>query len=387
MMKIRFAVLAIFLGAGLGLSCGKGQGAPVSGTASFYNGPTPVGHLLGASKKRASPKAGPRFVQDGNWLLSPNKMILTVTSIQLQGDPMDPVSVNCQLTYDLSQPGLTKLSDCPITIPSGTYNSIAVGLAPTYQVLLNDTVSGFYTTSSGIQITSPAGGPTYFTVNTSNTTIYSTFAAPITISSSSTPTLSIVIQGLQFFRAQTASNAVTLGWSNANDGLDPHSPDMMASLDSLASVSFYSNTALVGTGATVGAICTGGLCSGPPYQGIIGLYVFYTAANAPSWLQMVPNGTQNNCPPIGPDGAFNNHQGYLGLDGTNTLGWAVPVDQNYTTWASEFSMPQQTMIGQSSTLKCLTITSDPAPAGGTFASGAPAIGGATYSSTMKLMAN
>src|SRR5262249_17821591 len=82
-------------------------------TGGFFSGATPAGHPAALRAVRANPFSTAVVPRDGNWYLSPDKMILTVTSIQLQGGPMAPVAVNCSLTYDRSQPGLTKLADCP----------------------------------------------------------------------------------------------------------------------------------------------------------------------------------------------------------------------------------------------------------------------------------
>src|SRR5262249_19137413 len=124
-------------------------GGSSSATVSFFSGATPAGHPA------ALRAVGPRVVpKDGQWYLSPDKMILTVTSIQLLGGSAGSVAVNCPFTYDRSQPGLTKLSDCPFAVAAGMYTGLNVEISPTYQVLLDDAADGFYSTSSGI-VTSP----------------------------------------------------------------------------------------------------------------------------------------------------------------------------------------------------------------------------------------
>src|SRR5262249_37268849 len=62
---------------------GNGSGA----TVSFFSGATPAGHP--GALPTISTAVVPR---DGRWFLSPDKMILTVTSIQLQGGPMEAVT-------------------------------------------------------------------------------------------------------------------------------------------------------------------------------------------------------------------------------------------------------------------------------------------------------
>jgi len=128
-----------------------------STTVSFFSGATPAGHPAALRAVRPNTLSMNVVPKDGQWYLSPDKMILTVTSIQLQGGPMDPVAVNCSLTYDRSQPGLTRLADCPFAATAGTYSGLNLEISPTYQVLINDSVNGFYSTSSGIVTSSPAG--------------------------------------------------------------------------------------------------------------------------------------------------------------------------------------------------------------------------------------
>ena len=89
---------------------------------------------------------------------------------------------------------------------------------------------------------------------------------------------------------------------------------------------------------------------------------------------------------MGSSGAFNG-RGYLGLDTTNTLGWALPTDNSFASYSSEFSMAQVITLGGSTTLKCKQISTDPAPAGGNFSSGAPAISSPDYAAGFVLVAN
>ncbi|HSV08963.1 MAG TPA: hypothetical protein VLI07_20775 [Candidatus Binatus sp.] len=347
-----------------------------SATVSFFSGATPAGHpaaLRGDRPSAVVPK-------DGQWYLSPDQMILTVTSIQLLGGSTGPVAVNCPFTYDRSQPGLTKLSDCPIAVTPGTYSGLDVEISPTYQVLINDSDNGFYSTGTGVVTSPPAGGAQYLTVTTTSLGVFSAFPAPIDVGPGASPTLSVVVNGLQFFRVQVNGGAVSLGWPDVGD-TDPKRPDMTVSVNALASVAFYSNQGI----GSAGAICTGGACSPPPLQGVIAAYVFYSSANTPTWIQLVLNGTPAGCP-IGVSGAFNGN-GYLGLDATNTLGWALPTDSSFSSYSTEFNMAQVTTLGGSTTMNCQQISTDPAPAGGNFSSGAPVISSPDYSAGFVLVAN
>ena len=97
------------------------------------------------------------------------------------------------------------------------------------------------------------------------------------------------------------------------------------------------------------------------------------------------NGTPSGCP-IGVSGAFNG-KGYLGLDATGTLGWALPTNSSFSSYSTEFNMAQVTTLGGSTTLNCQQISTDPAPAGGSFASGAPVISSPGYSAGFVLVAD
>lgn len=65
--------------------------------------------------------------------------------------------------------------------------------------------------------------------------------------------------------------------------------------------------------------------------------------------------------------------GYLGVDSSGTLGWALAKSTAWTEYAVEFNMKQATSLGAATTLYCKEIANDPAPSGGTFGSGAPSI--------------
>ncbi|MBI1908600.1 MAG: hypothetical protein HYS22_00285 [Deltaproteobacteria bacterium] len=386
-----FLAVLFFTSGGCGSSSSSSDDSvdTISGTASFLNGATPAtgsaGALTGVTLGQAAVTPS-----DGNWLLSPDKMILTLTSIGLvtsSGSNSGALSnTTCTITYDRSQVGLAKLVDCPFTVDPGTYASIILYFDATYQILISDSTNGFYTTSSGITTgASPSGGAQNLTVTT--TSSGSTFgntsylASPLTIAKGDTVTLSIVISGLQFFRVNVSGGTVGLGSSGSSD---PFRPDMTASVTAPASLGFYVapkiGTALSYNSSTAGA------------TGITSVSTYFSSATTPTFLVLGLNGTPDSCSPIGVSGAINGPPndntlgGYLGLDSNGVLGWAVPTDNKWTTYAAEFSMPQLTVLNQTTQLKCKKISTDPAPSGNTFASGAPNITSADYSTDMMLVA-
>ena len=392
-MSIRFlaisAVSLMMAASGCGGS-GNNSGTPVNATATFYNGASTAAHLALAKRADSAKRNSVARLSvpvDGIWRLSPSKVILTITSIALvQGGSSSPVSVNCPVTYDASQPGLAKLLDCPFTTTTGTYTGITIGFNTTYQVLVDDP-AGFYSTSTGIVTSPPGGGAQMLNVTTASqdaangTTI--TFPSPLNVTGD--VSLSVVLGGIQFLNVGVASGVVSIG-----SLIDPGYPALNVAVNSLAKLAYYTNAAV----NTAGSYCSGGNCGGsPPAQGIISALVFYTDATTPYSLGFYLNGEVDNCPPLSSLGAFDiAGAGYLGLDGSNTLGWALGISaagsSTISTYTSEFSMLQQSTVGGTTTLYCKTISADPAPSGGTFASGAPNISGsATVSVPMVLVAN
>ena len=66
--------------------------------------------------------------------------------------------------------------------------------------------------------------------------------------------------------------------------------------------------------------------------------------------------------------------GYLGVDAAGTICWATPVDATYAQYREICEMQTVTTIGGTTTLRCQTVTTAPAPTSGdTYASGCPTI--------------
>lgn len=383
-------------------SSGNNTSSPgsASGTARFFNGATPTSASTNISaKKQASIfKAGTATPTEGHWLISPNKMILTLTNVSLnasttsidgRSSSSNSGTLSCPVTYDLSNVGLAKLIDCPFTISPGTYSQIFLSFDATYQVLIDDSTNGFYTTSSGIMIGSPPeGGADYFSVTTSSSG--STFgntsylASPLTIADGDTVTLSVVLSGLQFFHIDVSSGVVTVGWPNSSYVDDPFRPDMTASVTSPATMGYYVAPE-IGTALSYNYTAA-------DVMNTSSVSVYYSSATTPTFLVM-GSGTPSSCP-IGISGLLNGAPtvdtpksgGYLGLDMNGVLGWATPTDDTWTAYGTELSMAQATTLNDTTTLNCKTISTDPAPSGGTFASGAPDTSSPEYTTKMVLVA-
>lgn len=394
----------------LSVSCGKNSGGGnVNVTARFLNGATPTPGSGGSWPETSGrTQALTGLPADGSWLISPNKLRLTVNSISLHsgtgagadaGNTTNANPANCVITYDISQVGLSKLVDCPFTLSAGTYRSTYIGFNATYDVLINDSTNGIYTDSSSpslLRTGSPPPTGAQFVTVTSNSS-GSTFGAggnlpqAITLNTGDSSTLSIVVNGLQFLKV-TISNSgaqAAFGWYGIGD---PFRPDMAVSFNAVGKIGYYVRTDI---NTALSYVAGGGGPARP--QGIDSVAVNYSSATSPSTLYLGFSGNPPGCntPPPGPrsvggviSGPPNGGGlgGYLGLDTNGVLGWALATDDSWATYATEFSMPQKSNLGDSTTLKCKNISSDPSPPGGTFASGAPNIATADYSANYVLVA-
>lgn len=378
------------------LGCGSNKGG-VNGTASFYNGPTPsaTARTLGGGRggggadtlRMARALSGPT---EGNWLISPDKMTLTLTQITLSGAEHGSTSnVNCPITYDLSQVGLAKLVDCPFEADPGTYNTLLLSFDSTYQVLIDDATNSIYSTASGLTGSAPAGGAQFFTVTTgsSGSTFGNTsYIRPaITVNQGDSISLSIVINGLQFFRAHVSSGGqIGLGLTSDHTPNDPFRPDMTGGVGTVAKLGYYVIPE-IGTALSYNR----SLVDLP--LGVTSVAVYYSSATTPTTLFTNLNDTPAGCT-IGAGGVINGSPsgghggGYLGLDASSgTLAWAEPTDSNWTSYGSVMTMAQATTLGATTTLKCKPTSADPAPSGGVFST-APDMTNPTYTQTLKLVA-
>jgi hypothetical protein len=264
--------------------------------------------------------------------------------------PLTPV--NCPVTWDRTMPGLTELGDCTFDVPPGTYDRINVNFSTSITTLIED--DGFYSTATGVQTTAPTGGavPYAWTIGTGFNNIVEPLGTTLTVAANDTVDLSIVLSGLQSFRATVNNGAVTP---------DPMRPDLVATAGTLAGINYYVSQAL----GTAASFCAGG-CTAPP-TGITAVSVYYPAATTVTMVGLGLNGTPNNCGPIMPS-FIDDPKAYIGLDSSGNIGVALSGD-NYSSYSALLTMRQTT----NTTLYCQNSTTDPMPAGGSFASGAPTI--------------
>lgn len=343
-----------------------GSDSPVRATVQFLNGPTPAAAPLitGGANASVASAASP-----GQWLLSPDKVTLHVTKIRLTGDEMDAETVSCDVTYDKSRPGLTQLLGCAFKVPQGTYDGIELAISTGYEVLVNDATNGFFTNGTGIVTTSPAGGATstlaVLTGGNNGEISYGTipFPVPVHVEDTTDLTINVAVNALQFFKATVTSGGVTIGHS----GSDAGKPDLVATVGPLARLSFYSSQGVNSAGSYCAASCTNAAPTG-----ITSVSVYYTEPNLPYSVRTQFSVAPALCGPFGVSYSYD-PRSYLGQDASGAIGWAVPSDNTYAAYALEMRMTQVSTLGGTTTLYCKNRTTDPAPAGGSYASGAPSI--------------
>src|SRR5439155_24944820 len=79
--------------------------------------------------------------------------------------------------------------------------------------------------------------------------------------------------------------------------------------------------------------------------------------------------------------------GWLGKDANNVISWVLPTDSSWSVYNAYYVMAEQTVIGQTTSLKCRVTSAPPPPADGkTYASGAPVMATSDKTVTLRLLA-
>jgi len=343
-----------------------GGGGSVPGTARIVNGASPVGTALFA------PPPPPAPPENGQWLASPKHLEMKLITIGLSPNG-GLITVDCPVVYDSMQPGGVQLGECPFTLPPGTYDTLDVGFSTDVKVIIDDAAAGLFTTSTGVQITEPVGGAqevTYKIGGMTGETRLSPIKLPqaLTVAEGDSVLVSVVIDALQSMRVTVNGTAVTLGHTGSPYPNDPGRPDMVATAGQVAKIKTYVSASL----GTAGSYCAG-MCTTPPTQGITAVSVFYTSTSSVGMVNLRLNGTPQTCAMNLYPAFVNIAESYVGLDTNKVAGWAVFGQQDFKTYSAVFAMPQVTDITDTTDLYCQNTTTDPAPSGGSFASGAPAI--------------
>jgi len=142
---------------------------------------------------------------------------------------------------------------------------------------------------------------------------------------------------------------------------------LVPSVSGAGKVEFYSPT-----GTALDA-----LMPGPTDDESGSVRVFYASPGQPSYVfSPVPGPSQawNVSPASSPANDGFRAGGYLGLDASGTLCWALPTDYTYAQYSELCEMPVVATVGSTTTLSCQHLSSVPPPVSGdTYASGCPPI--------------
>jgi hypothetical protein len=354
-------------------ACG---GPTVPGTLRVVMGPTP---------DLAARPAGPPV--DGPWLLSPRHMTVHVRDLLLSPDG-DATAFgelrDCDAHYDLSLPSLTLIASCPIELPPGTYDGYSLKLAGEYEdIFLDDVVlddAGIYSDPSSptlLTTAAPAGGAQPIRVRANETDPSGYFDAPITIAEGQPFTIDVAIDALQFLEAEVGGGTAHVGHGDFTSTLLPH---FVASATPFDHVGWYTS-ADVGTAGSLA-----------PTARRASLSVYYSSATAAQHVHSlvfdpghcIDTSTVDFAPRRG--ARTPGPGGYVGVDASGTIGWAIPGLLGWDSYTAILALPQRSELGDTTTLSCTPIARDPAPPGDSFSSGVPSSGTPEYTLPMILAA-
>jgi hypothetical protein len=340
----------------------------IAAHAKVLHGPTST-TMTATGKAHFGPLPAP---SDGRWTITPDKAKITLLHVDLvrsDGQPYIAPLTDCTPEYDRTSATLTQLLDCPFDVPAGTYIQVGITASTTYQMLLDDQVNGIYTNGTGVVTTDP-GTPSYSTFTVpgpggigTELNFTSFLAEPVVVDDTHPLQTEILVDMIHMIGANISGGAVTI------DVTAPTLPaTIMASASGAGKTEFYSVESPA-ENMRIGPLGNTGTWGG--------VRVLYGAPPQPSYIfYPVPGPSQayNVNPATAPDnGTGSKAGGYLGIDSTNTMCWAMPTDGTYTTYSRVCRMAL-VAAGDSTTVECQTGSTAPAPTSGdTYASGCPAI--------------
>ena len=298
---------------------------------------------------------------------------------------------NCTPTYKISDASLSQILDCPFQIAAGTYVSMGIGVSTTFQVLVDDATNGLYTdpaSSTGLSSTAPSGGAQFVSVTVAgpggmgNVLSQETFfPQPVTLTATGSvggdggaPGVTVdVVQDM----IHTLFVNVTGGTPTFDTSLPLPAVQMIPSVEGAGHVEFSTSTGVAGDTTL----------PGPTDDDGSSVRLFYDASGAPSYLfhpTLGPSQAWAADPAKSTPGTGTNFRagGYLGIDSSGTLCWAIPQDYSYQSYIGICEMKVVSTQGGSTSLQCANMATVPPPtSGNTYASGCPSI---TPSSTVSL---
>ena len=355
------------------VACG-GSTAPthtIPAKVHFVNGATPLGMSPSpgdAGRPAASPPSAPPT--NGIWALSPDKVSLTAKRVYLDGDSAhSEADVSCTATYDRAKPSLSALSDCAFQVVPGTYTSVQFDFDDTLYFTFADTTNGFYSTAASIVTSAPVGGVVPMRVVIPNG--FPTFAwrtplpSPLVVTDTTVlSSVSVVLDASQTFGATVSGGTVTPD----PYGVGVTTPRIVVTVGTVGAFEIYGGPGVTSTAS----LCYAGACNVPFNR----LIVAYSSATTPVTVGLPIVSTASCNGDAGGLYISDLAHSYLGLDAAGDLGWAESGDKSSSGWngySALWRISRQSTVGGTATLYCASTTTDPNPAGGSFASGAPNI--------------
>lgn len=387
MMKVGWSLVLVLSLVCVGCDGGKGGGSGTPGVAHV---------VQGATAPAAFQLTGTGVASDGNWKVTPDRVQVTITRLNLHGvDAANDTGadlVDCTVTYDRANASGESLLDCPFTVDAGSYTNMDVFTDGTVQILISDAVNGIYTdpaSSTGLSSIAPAGGAALVPVTTTlggGSSQY--FVTPLVVGSGASLSLSLVVDAVQTTDVIVSGSGTVLEFGDYSPVRifptigDPGVPQFYNSLgtaESYNSSLVLPHLVRVYFGAGVGAqpivasfdqlATTLNSCQ----AGASGLVYSADPASSPPWNA---NGDRAG--------------GWLGLDSSNNICGALAEGgvPNYSQYHSYFSMQKAANVGDSTTFACeLTTAPTPPTSGTTYASGCPAFVAVLGSAQLMLVAD
>ncbi len=378
---------------------GTGTPQPITANLVAFNGAT--------STVTASPDIVPTLTFataiDGKWVVTPNQVKVTFIAITFDGPSGGQmVTVDgCEVTFDFATASLSQALTCSIEVPAGTYDNIGYIAEGTTQVLIDDAANGIYTDPNSatlLSTTEPTGGAQFVPLTNSLADVDGTFGGSFFLASSvefnEGDNININIIGdlthALFVEVNSGTATFDVGiWAVQQAGIH-----VFVSLNDLGKINYYSASA---TGLTYRKEAIFAV-----NESSVDIRIYYVSAGQPTFLFLesgnvgsescgggsVPSQASAADASTSPEDTSGSRAGgYLGLDSNGVLGWARPQTLAWDVYVAIFAMDEAQSLGATSTMKCQDTSTDPAPAGGSFSSGAPNITSPNAQVTLTLVAN
>lgn len=376
-----------------------GTPQPITGNLVAFNGATSA--VTASPVVFPAPASAP--ASDGKWVVTPDQVKVAFTAITFDGPSGgETVTVgNCEVTFDFATASLSQALTCSIEVPAGTHDKIGFIAEGTTQVLIDDATNGIYTDPNSatlLSTTVPAGGAQFVPLTNSladpDGTFGGSFFLANSVEFSEGDNININIIGdlthALFVEVNNGTATFDVGlWAVQQAGIR-----VFVSLNDLGKINYYSASA---TGLTYRkeAIFAANESS-------VDIRIYYVADNQPTFLFLesgnvgnescgggsVPSQASAADASTSPaDASGGRAGGYLGLDSNGVLGWARPQTLAWDVYVAIFAMDEAQSLGDTSTMQCQDTSTDPAPAGGSFSSGAPNITSPNAAVTLTLVAN